>query len=732
MSQKQKSGGLDIFRIIAALLVISIHTSPFSGISENLDFFVTRIVARVAVPFFFMVTGQYILSDFYNQNRKKKPDASKIWNYIKKLFFMYIISIIIYIPIGIYAGHYRGLDLFGALKMLLFDGTFYHLWYFPACIIGVLLVYGMSRWLDIGMMTAIAVVLYIVGLLGDSYYGLTVKVPALNVIYNAMFRVFSYTRNGFFFAPVFLVLGIRSEEYSKKISGAGRLVGLLLSFILMTVEGFALHVNGMQRHDSMYVFLPAVMIFLYQLLSDIEMEPKKQLRRLSTWIYILHPAVIVILRAAAKLVPAAAHVVGNSLLNFFVVSAVSVFAAWLVNVVVNKFCRNSDGRTALESEGYAKDRAWIELDMEALKNNVTFLKNMLPAGCELMPAVKAQAYGHGAVIITKQLETLGIDSFCVACVDEAVELRKAGVKGMLLVLGYTHPREWDLLSKYGITQTIVDFEYAVRLNDYGIRNHRKFHVHVGVDTGMHRLGERSENIDGICSIMDMKNLRVDGIFTHLSADDSLKKKDVEFTLKQVDEFEKLKKELTERGYILPKTHISASYGVLNYPKLGGDYARVGIALYGVLSTAQDEEAWKDKLFPVLRLKARVSSVRELNNGECAGYGMAFTARKDMKIAALSIGYADGLPRELSQGRGYVLIAGKKAPIIGRICMDQTIVDVSDIAGVKSGDIAVIIGRSGDECINASQLAEESGTITNEILSRMGARLKRTIAAKQGA
>ena len=370
--------------------------------------------------------------------------------------------------------------------------------------------------------------------------------------------------------------------------------------------------------------------------------------------------------------------------------------------------------------------------MEALKNNVTFLKNMLPAGCELMPAVKAQAYGHGAVIITKQLETFGIDSFCVACVDEAVELRKAGVKGMLLVLGYTHPREWDLLSKYGITQTIVDFEYAVRLNDYGIRNHRKFHVHVGVDTGMHRLGERSENIDGICSIMDMKNLKVDGIFTHLSADDSLKKKDVEFTLKQVDEFEKLKKELTERGYILPKTHISASYGVLNYPKLGGDYARVGIALYGVLSTAQDEEAWKDKLFPVLRLKARVSSVRELNNGECAGYGMAFTARKDMKIAALSIGYADGLPRELSQGRGYVLIAGKKAPIIGRICMDQTIVDVSDIACVKSGDIAVIIGRSGDECINASQLAEESGTITNEILSRMGARLKRTISAKQGA
>ena len=198
------------------------------------------------------------------------------------------------------------------------------------------------------------------------------------------------------------MLGIRSEEYREKISARGSIAGLLLSFILMTVEGFVLHVNGMQRHDSMYVFLPAVMIFLYQLLSDIGVEPKKQLRRLSTWIYILHPAIIVVVRATAKLVPAAAHVVGNSLLNFVAVSAVSVFTAWLVNVAVNKFCRKSAGCIAIECEGYAKDRAWIELDMEALKNNVTFLKNMLPAGCELMPAVKAQAYGHGAVPITKQ------------------------------------------------------------------------------------------------------------------------------------------------------------------------------------------------------------------------------------------------------------------------------------------------------------------------------------------
>lgn len=726
MAQRQKSGGLDIFRIVAALLVISIHTSPFAGINENLDFFVTRIFARVAVPFFFMVTGQYVLSEFgAHKENGGASDSSKVWRYLKKAAILYGISIIIYIPIGVYAGHYKELGLYGVLRMLVFDGTFYHLWYFPACIVGVLLVYGMSRCLDIRKMTWVAAVLYIVGLLGDSYYGLAVRVPALGAVYTGLFKVFSYTRNGIFFAPLFLVLGMRSEELAGKLTGRVRSAGLIISFLLMTAEGFALHINGIQRHDSMYVFLPAVMVFLYQLLLGIRVEQKREFRELSTWIYILHPAVIVLVRAAAKIVPALAAVAGNSLLNYMAVGIASVLISWLLVLIKHKTVR-AFGNNAADNAGYAMDRAWIELDRAALKRNVEFLKNRVPKNCELMPAVKAQAYGHGAVPITRELESLGINSFCVACVDEAVELRRAGVKGMLLVLGYTHPKQWELLLRYGITQTVVDFGYAVRMNDYGIRHHRKFHVHVGVDTGMHRLGESSENIDNICRIMDMKNLKVDGIFTHLSADDTLEQKDVDFTKMQVGEFETLKRELTDRGYTLPKTHISASYGVLNYPELEGDYARVGIALYGVLSTVEDEKQWEDRLSPVLSLKARVASVRELNRGECAGYGMAFTAQKTMRIATLAIGYADGLPRELSLGKGYVLIDGKRAPIIGRICMDQTIVDVSDIDGVKAGNIAVIIGTSKTECIRASQLARESGTITNETVSRMGVRLKRVI------
>ncbi len=172
--------------------------------------------------------------------------------------------------------------------------------------------------------------------------------------------------------------------------------------------------------------------------------------------------------------------------------------------------------------------------------------------------------------------------------------------------------------------------------------------------------------------------------------------------------------------------MQASYGVLNYPELAGDYARVGIALYGVLSTGADSEEWDDSLIPVLSLKARVASVRALGMGESAGYGTGFTATHDMYIATITIGYADGVPRELSAYGGEVLIRGQRAPIIGRICMDQLLTDVSGIPQAKQGDIAVLIGSSGREKITVGDVADRCGTITNEVLSRLGERLERVV------
>ena len=217
---------------------------------------------------------------------------------------------------------------------------------------------------------------------------------------------------------------------------------------------------------------------------------------------------------------------------------------------------------------------------------------------------------------------------------------------------------------------------------------------------------------------------MDGIFTHLCADDVLQEREREFTLKQARAFYRLVEGLRSRGCVCPKIHLQSSYSVLNYPELFGDYARVGIALYGVLSTKKDTEKWKGVLKPVLSLKARVAAVKPLHEGEAVGYGLQFTAERQMRIAILSIGYADGLPRALSNGVGHALIRGVKAPILGRMCMDQTIVDVSRVPRVQAGDEAVLIGNSGREEITAADLADQAGTISNEILSRLGARLER--------
>lgn len=370
---------------------------------------------------------------------------------------------------------------------------------------------------------------------------------------------------------------------------------------------------------------------------------------------------------------------------------------------------------------FKKGRAWIGLDIENLRHNVTVLKSMLPEGCQLMPAVKADAYGHGAVLVSKELNNMGVQAFCVATVVEGVELRENGIIGEILILGYTHPEQFYLLAEYNLTQAVVDFEYAKQLNSFG----QLIQVHIAIDSGMHRIGERCENLEHILEMFRMDNLMVSAVFTHLCAADSKKEKDIAFTIGQIEAFQNLIYQLYENGFT-PKTHILNSSGLLNYPECCGDYVRVGIALYGVPSTREDMQRYFSGIRPVLSVNARVSSVRQLHKGEGAGYGLAFTAEEDMDIAALSIGYADGLPRCLSCGVGSVLVNGCKAPIIGQICMDQTLVDVSGVSCVSTGDTAVLIGTSGDETISICEVAEEAGTISNEIMSRLSQRLERTV------
>ncbi|OJU12445.1 MAG: alanine racemase, partial [Clostridiales bacterium 43-6] len=326
--------------------------------------------------------------------------------------------------------------------------------------------------------------------------------------------------------------------------------------------------------------------------------------------------------------------------------------------------------------------------------------------------------------VARELNRIGVRAFCVATVSEGIELRKGGVKGEILILGYTHPSRISSLRRYRLIQTVIDYPYASVLNDCK----KKIRVHIGIDTGMHRLGERCDHFEQICSIFRMKHLKIEGAFTHLCADDSTEPMEKSFTQGQGTAFFETMKQLKDQGFSCKKVHLQASYGVLNYPELGGDYARIGIALYGLLSTGADTERCNIVLKPVLAVKTRVAAVKGLYCGETAGYGLSFTAKREMKIATVTIGYADGLPRALSGGTGKVLIHGFEAPILGYICMDQTIIDVTDIPDVTQGDIAVVIGKSGGKEITACDVAQQADTIANEVLSRLGQRLTRMVVS----
>lgn len=246
---------------------------------------------------------------------------------------------------------------------------------------------------------------------------------------------------------------------------------------------------------------------------------------------------------------------------------------------------------------------------------------------------------------------------------------------------------------------------------------------------MHRLGFDRTDIESVKSVYAMKYIKVCGIFTHLCVSDSLSEDDICFTRGQIQDFYELIEKMKKAGLVIPQVHVQSSYGLLNYPEIKCDYVRVGISLYGVSSSLRDKTILQLDLKPVLSLKTRIALLRRISKGESVGYGRAFVAKRDSIIATLPIGYADGYPRCLSCGNGYVLIAGQKAPIVGKICMDQLMVDVTDISNVETGMTVTMIGNDGNEELTVEILAEKSGSITNELLSRMGKRLKIVVKKK---
>lgn len=704
MTKQETYSGIDYFRMIAAVLIVAIHTSPLASFSATGDFIFTRIIARVAVPFFLVTSGFFLISRYsYN--------ADKLRKFIKKTALIYAAAIVIYIPINIYNGYFSEDNLLPKIiKDIVFDGTLYHLWYLPAAIVGAVIAWYLVKQWAYRKAFAVTLVLYIVGLFGDSYYGIAENIPSLNSFYHLIFQVSDYTRNGIFFAPIFFVLGGYISDNKDILSFKKSIIGFTTCFSLMFAEALTLHRFELQRHDSMYVFLLPSICFLFYFLMHFKGKNRAQLRTISLIIYIIHPFVIVLIRLFAKITHLQNALVENSLIHYLLVCIISAGLGLALTAIWNIYKpkkHNTD-----------KDRAYLEIDLKNLEHNVRVLKNAMPPHCELMAVAKAECYGHGMYGTTVYLNQIGVSAFAVATIDEGIRLRKHGISGEILIMGYTSPMRAKELCKYKLTQTLIDYEYSLRLDEQGY----KVTAHIKVDTGMHRLGFDADDTKEIVTAFSLKNIEITGIFTHLCSADSRAEEDVDFTRKQIGKFYNSLDNLRKSGIRIPKVHIQSSYGLLNYPEIKSDYVRAGIALYGVLSSPNDETKLKLDLRPVLSLKARVVLLRKIRKGETVGYSRAFTASRDSLIAILPIGYADGFPRNLSCGKSIVLICGQKAPIIGKICMDQLAVDVTDISNIKIGSIATLIGKDENDEIAAPTVAENSESITNELLSRMGRRL----------
>lgn len=706
MTKNESYSGIDYFRFIAALLIVAINTSPLSSFSETGNFIFTRIVSRVAVPFFFMTSGFFLISRY-------TCNAEKLEAFIKKTTLIYGVAILLYIPINVYNGYFKMDNLLpNIIKDIVFDGTLYHLWYLPASIIGAAIAWYLVKKLNYPKALMVASVLYLIGLFGDSYYGITEKISCLNSLYTYIFQVTDYTRNGIFFAPIFFILGGFIADNRPQITFGKSFLGFAISLALMLGEAMILHHFDLQRHDSMYVFLLPCMYFLFIVILHFKGKRLVSLRTASLIIYIIHPMMIVVIRLFSKLLHIQKLFVENSIVHYFAVCLTSVVFSVVLTAMWNKYKPKKAKHTA------DTDRAYLEIDLNNLEHNVKVLKRAMPQKCELMAVVKAEAYGHGLYEIATHLNKIGVKAFAVATIDEGIKLRQYGVLGEILILGYTAPARAKELRKYDLTQTLIDYKYALLLDKQGY----DVMTHIKVDTGMHRLGFDAKDIEKISAVFSMKHIKVSGIYTHLCAADSVDEKDIFFTNVQIESFYNLLNQLKEKGITIPKIHIQSSYGLLNYPELKCDYVRVGVSLYGVLSSPNDRTKLHLDLRPVLSLKSRVILLREIKKGESVGYSRSFVANRDSLIALLPVGYADGYPRNLSCGKSYVLINGHQAPVVGKICMDQLAVDVTDIPNVKTGSIATLIGKDGKEEITAPMVAESAESITNELLSRMGHRL----------
>lgn len=366
-------------------------------------------------------------------------------------------------------------------------------------------------------------------------------------------------------------------------------------------------------------------------------------------------------------------------------------------------------------------RCYAEISLEAIGYNIREVKKRLPEGVKLLGVVKANAYGHGAVPVASYLENQ-VDYFATATIEEAVELRENGISAPILILGYVSPSQYGDLVEYDITQTIDSYAQALALEKEAARQNRKAKAHLAVDTGMTRIGFQvtEHDADEAAKIADLPHIELEGMFTHFSCADQ---EDKTYCSMQMEKYDKMTALLAERGVTIPLRHICNSAGIMEFDDHRFEMVRSGIITYGIYPS---EEVKKERLdlIPALSWKSHVIHVKEVGPGIGVSYGATYVTEKPMtRIATVSAGYADGYPRALSN-QGCVLIHGKKAPIIGRICMDQMMVDVTDIPDVQVEDVVTLVGTDGDETITIEEIANPAARFDYEMLCDISSRVTR--------
>ena len=372
------------------------------------------------------------------------------------------------------------------------------------------------------------------------------------------------------------------------------------------------------------------------------------------------------------------------------------------------------------------NRTWAEVSLDNLEHNYRAIKNHIPEGCRFLGVMKADAYGHGAVPLSHALCELGAEYLAVSNLEEAIQLRRGGVRAPMLILGYTPASFADTMVFMDITQEVHSLEYAKELDTALAGTNYILNVHLKLDTGMTRIGffayDHERTLPELLEVCGLPHLHVEGVFTHFCVADSKAPEDEAFTRTQYARFTAMLDALAAHGIRPELRHCASSGATILYPELALDMVRPGIATYGH-APSEDAEGILD-LRPLMTVRTTVAQLREIPAGTSISYGRTYTAERDMRVAVLPIGYADGLLRGLS-GKVSFRIRGRMARSVGRICMDMCMVDVSEIPGVRVGDEAALFGYDTDgTLLPCERIAQQAGTISYEILCGISKRIPR--------